>query len=150
MVRLSIGKSNVLRHDLKALTHISASYKSSFKLEPAKLQSPLVSSKTKGWQNENIHFFVCFLFGYFAVYILFNVYLFFSFVGSGDDESSEAEAAVPVSAVSEEAAKQRLFGGVPQSEAQGSEADEAAAKVDSADSKESSQLKSPSQPDGDW
>ena len=72
------------------------------------------------------------------------------FKGAGDDESSEAEAAVPVSAVSEEATKQRLFGGVPQSETQGSEADEAAAKVSSADSEESSRLKSPSQPDGDW
>ena len=71
--------------------------------------------------------------------------------GGGDDESSEAEAAVPVSAVSEEATKQRLFGGVPQSDTQGSEADEAAAKVSSADSEEPpSRLKSPSQPDGDW
>ena len=69
--------------------------------------------------------------------------------GGRDDESSEAEAAAPVSAVSEEAAKQRLFGGVPTSDTQGSEADEAAAKTNPAHNKETPRSKSPSQPDGE-
>ena len=76
--------------------------------------------------------------------------LSYHFIGGGrDDESSEAEAAAPVSAVSEEATKQRLFGGVPTSDTQGSEADEAAAEITSADEKVSLRSRSPSQPDGE-